>query len=408
MPQVAESPQKACLLFVQIGDYGEVYRALKAGAPETYRDQRASVAFVEGLAEQMKVVVLCIQGEERPMEHLAPNLSALVIPRTELTQARIAALFDEVNPTHLLMRTPQNEMLSMAGERGIHVLPILADIFQGRTLREKWRDFKLSRALRKSGARVFSNHTLNASRSMVKKLGCDPTRVVPWDWGPVPTGGDAKPSMGDPSAPRLLFVGSIREDKGVGEVIDAVKLLRAEGIAATAQIAGPGDLELFQARIDRHGLGDCVTLLGSVPNGKARELMRQQDMVIVPSWHSYPEGLPNTIYEALASRSPLIMSDHPAFRGRLQPNQDCLVFKERDAAGLAACVKQLCAEPGLYARLSENGLYAHDSLYVGLRWGEVISAFLKDPLNSTGWAQAHSMKRFDGSAEGLSNLTAAE
>ena len=392
---VAPSDRQPCALFVQSGDYGAAYHALMAGEPETYRDQKASVEAVAGLAERMKVVVVCVQGRETPLHELAPNLSACVIPRQDLTPERISALFDDVLPSHLILRTPHNELLTEAGRRGLHVLPIFADIFPKGSLRTRWRAFKLRRALKKSGAQVFSNHTLNASRSMVAQLGCPAERVVPWDWGKVPSGGDPKTSVANPKAPRLLYAGAVRAEKGVGEVVAAVHHLRQQGIAATASIAGPGAMDSFQAQIDGHGLGDAVNMLGSLPNAEVRRLMRSHDVVIVPSWHSYPEGLPNTIYEGLASGSALVMSDHPAFRGRLTPDQDCLVFPQKDSAALAASIQRLCEDPALYARLSSNAPAAHDRLYVGLSWSEVISAFLDDPRNEQDWARKTSLKVLD-------------
>ena len=45
--------------------------------------------------------------------------------------------------------------------------------------------------------------------------------------------------------------------------------------------------------------------------------MSAHDIVIVPSRHDYPEGLPMTIYEALAMRTPLVVSDHPMIKAGL-------------------------------------------------------------------------------------------
>jgi hypothetical protein len=39
------------VLFYQRGDYAAAYRAAKSDAPETYRDQYASVRFVASLVE---------------------------------------------------------------------------------------------------------------------------------------------------------------------------------------------------------------------------------------------------------------------------------------------------------------------------------------------------------------------
>jgi len=44
--------------------------------------------------------------------------------------------------------------------------------------------------------------------------------------------------------------------------------------------------------------------------------MRSADAIVIPSRHEYPEGLPLTIYEALAARTPIVASDHQCFSAR--------------------------------------------------------------------------------------------
>jgi glycosyltransferase involved in cell wall biosynthesis len=44
--------------------------------------------------------------------------------------------------------------------------------------------------------------------------------------------------------------------------------------------------------------------LGVIAAEPVLDEMRNSDAVVVPSRHDYSEGLPNTIFEALASRSP--------------------------------------------------------------------------------------------------------
>jgi glycosyltransferase involved in cell wall biosynthesis len=129
-----------------------------------------------------------------------------------------------------------------------------------------------------------------------------------------------------------------------------------------------------------------------IPNADVRRRMREHDAVVVPSRHSYAEGLPNTIYEALASRSPLVISDHPAFQGRVMPETECLVYRAADPADLARALALLAAEPAFYRALSENSVQALDGLYVGMEWARLIEAFVEDPENRGGWVQANSLK----------------
>ena len=379
------------ILFVQNGDFEDAYRGFAEGGLETYRDQKASVDFVASLAPDAMVTTFAF-GAKNYRSQLAANLWASGSELKTFGVQQASRLLDQTEATHLVLRTPNVDVLREAARRGIHVLPSFADIFSSGSLRNQYRNWKLQRALLQCQAPCFSNHSLNASRSMVKVLGLPQTKVVPWDWTRVPIVKEAKLSVAETSLPTAFFAGMLSEDKGVGDCLDALSILRDEGINLSMSFAGPGELSKWQARAESLGITEQVHFLGLIPNATVRNEMHRHDFVIVPSRHSYAEGLPNTIYEGLASRSPLIVSDHPAFADRLVQGDECLVYSAADPNGLAACLKRCILNPFLYRRLSEHSAAAHDKLYVGMEWTSLVTTFLDDPLDSKGWVALHSLK----------------
>ena len=152
-------------------------------------------------------------------------------------------------------------------------------------------------------------------------------------------------------------------------------VLKNRGINLTFEFAGPGDVEMWRARAMQLEVGDRVRFLGLIPNRNVRKRMIENDIIVVPSRHDYAEGLPNTIYEALASRTPLVISDHPAFRNRLQSGENCLVFRAADPVSLADRITTLLRDATVFARLSAQSAAALYSLFVGMNWTDV-STFL--------------------------------
>lgn len=380
------------ILFVQHGDFRDAYARFSNGEAETYRDQRKSVGFVTSLAEDSKVVNV-ILGSEQYNAELSENLWSLGVNKNSLDDKSIAKIFDDLNPTHIVLRTPHLGFLTEANRRNCFILPCFADMFEKKGLRSRLSNFRIARALKRSKAPCVSNHSLNASRSLVSALKISPDRVVPWDWSKVPIAEPAKTGPSDPLNPRAFFAGAVTEAKGVKDCLDAVTKLASLGINMTLTIAGGGhELSKWQEYSKTQGIADQVNFLGTVPNSSVREEMRSHDFVLVPSRHNYAEGLPNVIYEALASRSVLIMSDHPAFRGRLEPDRECLVFPAENSDALAHCIKTAAENTELYEMLSKNAEHAHDSLYIGLEWSDLIRRFLTDPTNSSGWAKKNSLK----------------
>jgi glycosyltransferase involved in cell wall biosynthesis len=96
----------------------------------------------------------------------------------------------------------------------------------------------------------------------------------------------------------------------------------------------------------------------------------------VPSRHSYPEGLPLTIYDSYCSRTPLVASDHPMFRGRVEDGFAALVFRAASPESLAERADELLRSPELYARLSRNSAEAWAKLQLPVRWGDLLQHWL--------------------------------
>jgi len=129
---------------------------------------------------------------------------------------------------------------------------------------------------------------------------------------------------------RLLFVGRLVEQKGVGELIDTLPALIAQAGVQGLDIVGEGHLVPdYLARIKAHGLQDRVTLHGRITDWGTR-FSPAGSMLILPS---VSEGMSNTLFEALAwgffplvSRSPeldIILQDwesRPALFDPWQPN----------------------------------------------------------------------------------------
>lgn len=379
------------ILFFQHGDFGEAYLRLASGEPETYRDQRISVDFVASLRHAHQVTTLAIC--DRPhREDLAGNLVSIGIDaKTAYEPSAVRALLTSIDPDLIVCRTPHTPVLRWARRRRIPALPLFADLFGTGGLKQLLKNRILGRLLRADVFPCVANHSLNASHSIATALSQSESRIVPWDWSRLPVNPVAKPAPADPARLQAFFAGMLSEAKGIGDCLEATARLRDRGIRLAFEFAGPGPQEIWQTRAAALGVADRVRFAGRIAHAEVRQRMRASDLVVVPSRHDYAEGLPNTIYEALASRSPLVMSDHPAFAGRLREGQDCLVFRAAGPASLADRIADLAADPGLYTRLSQNAAAAHDTLYVGLEWTRLVRAFLDDPRNETGWVAAHSL-----------------
>lgn len=384
------------ILFFQRGNFAKAYKNAEAGLPETYQNQYASVAYVAQLAPALKVTTLCFDDDTHDLT-LSRGLHSMALPLRMLDDAKLDTVLAKIAPDMLVLRTPHIGALRYAKAHGIPTFPCLADSFSYRAGMRHVVDLWRHRLLRNlmSGPHVpcVANHNLNASRSLVDVIGLPADRVVPWDWNKIAASPNVKYTANTP--PSLFYAGAISDSKGAGDAIDAVGLLHTQGIPATLGIAGrpdpDGRLDVWKKRVQEKGLEKHVIFYGLIANQEVSALMASHDIVLVPSRHSYAEGMPKTLTEGLASRSPLIISDHPVFRGTLKHEQNCLKFEAANPASLAKSIVRLWKSPDLYHALSQRADQTINELSFGLEWSEVIEHFVNDPYNTNDWVAHHAL-----------------
>ncbi|MBI1173631.1 glycosyltransferase [bacterium] len=380
------------LVFFQHGDFGAGYRRFSEGLPETYRDQKRSVEFVAALANRYRVTTIAICNRPH-REKLSENLWSIGINiRTAYSPRRLLPLLNDLNPTLFICRTPHLAALLWARWRHLPTLPCFADIFSANDIRSAAKNHLLRFALSGPNVPCVANHSRNASLSLAHVLHLPETRSVPWDWSHLDVASQAKSEPADPMMHTAFFAGVLSAPKGVGDCLRASALLRDQGLYLSINFAGAGDPAPWLGEAERLGIADRIRFVGLLAHASVREQMRKADIVLVPSRHDYAEGMPNTIYEALAARSALVLSDHPAFAGRLRPAEDCMIFRAADPEDLAAQIAKLMRDPDLLLTLSQNAAAAHEALYFGIEWFTLMDLFLDDPSDKTGWVSRHSLR----------------
>jgi glycosyltransferase involved in cell wall biosynthesis len=126
-----------------------------------------------------------------------------------------------------------------------------------------------------------------------------PRRVVPNALQPR----DFAPHQPSPSAADFLFIGELRQLKGVDILLEALARVAVERpVRAVIVGAGP-DAELFRQLAQDLGLGDRVTFPGAMPAHAAFSLGR---CLVVPS---RAESMPYIVLEAAAAGVPLLATN---------------------------------------------------------------------------------------------------
>jgi glycosyltransferase involved in cell wall biosynthesis len=166
---------------------------------------------------------------------------------------------------------------------------------------------------------------------------------------------------------RLLFLSRVEEAKGVFELVEAYRLLKAENSAYTLTIAGDGqDLEALRRHAGRLGLED-IRFTGFVEGPAKMQCFREADVFC---FLSYTEGMPNAVLEAMAMGLPLVSSNAGGLRDILQDGETGFIVRQDPVAPargrfdpheVAQKIRKLATDRVLYLRISRhNRELAHD------------------------------------------------
>jgi glycosyltransferase involved in cell wall biosynthesis len=396
-PRQSDIPTR--LLIVQFGNYAEAEHRFARGENENYYAQRYTVDYVASLVRTGIRVRVIALGEDAPLEELPSGVESLGIRlyrgglRGQRTHelVRMAA---EWKPTHLLLQAPIPEMLRWAVPSRIETLPLLADSFRARGIRSRLWYRRLATALNDSAIRWVVNHGANACDDLAR-IGVDSRKLLPFDWPSFdsPSKWPAKKAPADADAIMLTYVGQITASKGVGDLIEAVAIAKAKGEHYQANLAGRGDIESFMGLASRRGVADLINFIGQVSRRRVLELMNIGDVVVVASRHEYPEGMPQTIYEGLVSRSPVLVSDHPMFKGRIVPRHNAMIFRAADPHSLYRTIHDLVHDSALYERLSRDADLNARNFHGPLKWDQVIGRWLSGTAEDHAWLRQYALSR---------------
>jgi colanic acid/amylovoran biosynthesis glycosyltransferase len=187
-----------------------------------------------------------------------------------------------------------------------------------------------------------------AGRVVVHRTGIDLTR---WRW---------RDRGGDPDGPlRLVSVGRLVEKKGIGYVLEAVRRLRDEGVAAEYEIVGDGPLRTeLEAGARRLAIDDRVRFLGWQSQDQVAQALERAQVLVaasVTAGNADEEGIPNVLKEAMAVGLPVVSTGNGGIPELVEDEATGLLVAERDAEALAARLEGLAKHPERRAALARAG-----------------------------------------------------
>jgi len=180
-------------------------------------------------------------------------------------------------------------------------------------------------------------HGWDAGRFSVLRCGLDLARFPFRE--PVPPGRPA----------RLVCIGRLVPKKGHELLLDAVRRTLDSGREVKLSLLGGGPLEgHLRERMSRDGLERHVELLGAVPPERAQTILREADLMVLPSRiapDGDQDGLPVVLVEALAAGVPVVSTAVAGIPELVDETTGWLVPPDNPVV-LAEAIARALDEPG--------------------------------------------------------------
>jgi glycosyltransferase involved in cell wall biosynthesis len=163
-----------------------------------------------------------------------------------------------------------------------------------------------------------------------------------------------RPVPEPPDPPRVVLPSRLLFDKGIGEFVEAARLLRQRGVNARFALVGEGDpgnpASVPPQQLFRWQSEGVVELLGW--HDDMAQVLAQSHIVCLPS---YGEGLPKALLEAASCGKAIVTTDVPGCRDVVRHGANGLLVPPRQAAPLAEALEQLIRDGDLRRAMGSRG-----------------------------------------------------
>ena len=177
----------------------------------------------------------------------------------------------------------------------------------------------------------------------------------------------------------LLFVGHLKREKGVYELMTAFSRVRKRVPNAVLRICGQGTEHSGLARsITEDGVADAVQLVGSVHPDRMHEWMQASDVLVLPS---YTEGMPNVVMEAMACGVPVVSTTVGGLPDALADSEGAILVSPREVAPLEEAIVSVCADAPLRERMSRAARRTAEHKFGLQKNVDVTLQYLRNTVN---------------------------
>lgn len=151
---------------------------------------------------------------------------------------------------------------------------------------------------------------------------------------------------------RLVFLGHVREEKGVGVLLESLRDLKAQGVPVRCDFFGPiygGAAEQLEAQLRETG---AARYCGILPQHELWSTLANYDALVLPTFYQ-GEGHPGVLIEAMIAGLPIVTTRFRCLPELVEDGVNGLLVPPRDAKALIAALRTLAGDRDRLRRMAK-------------------------------------------------------
>jgi len=274
---------------------------------------------------------------------------------------KMQRLIADFCPTHIVMTTPNDDLLGWANRNRISSVVLLREWPIPLNSQEEQQHNSLLKQISRPQVKWVGAQGVLACKMMADRVATN--KLIPWAWPQSHALTQCSPKQLSLERDRihLLYAGTLNHSSNVSDLLAAASDLQQKGHQVMLQIVveeatPPAELEALFEQSQQLGITEAVTISLAESIGQLLTQIRAADALIIPGDLPGPESkteMPMPMQVAMAACTPIVACDRAFFSSHLIHGVNALIFPEGNQKAIVRCLERLMDQPQLYAQLSE-------------------------------------------------------
>ncbi|MEO0348529.1 MAG: glycosyltransferase [Cyanobacteria bacterium P01_A01_bin.15] len=307
------------------------------------------------------------------------------------TQGAIVRRLADFCPTHLVIDVPDPVFFRWAIRNQVRCIAMFRETLADPGLKQRWDNYQLSKVLNHGSVDWVGGLGLKTCDALAQ-IGVLQDKLIPWGWPPVNRAETFAPKQlrSQPAAPiQIAYAGPLSATRGIGDLLIALAQLKAKGWNIYLKLIGQGDSQRFAKQAKQLLVADRVEFIQDVPEHGRVHLIRQADIVVMPSRHESPEDSSTILKDCLQAHTPIVASDHPMLSGSLSHGNNAIIFPAGNIRALCQSIDYLLSHPEIYTKLSAASQATWLALHLPVHWISLLDHWLSGTADDRSWIQQY-------------------